>query len=143
MKRANGKRIKTLLLATLFGMALMAPHAAFARGNHFQRIDTNNDGRLSLAEMQAAASQRFDKKDANKDGFLTANETRRPERFQKRLSKKDTNGDQKLSKQEMLAAIKAQYLKMDANRDGAVTKEEMQALRKQRKQRRGQRQRNG
>ena len=36
--------------------------------------DTNNDGAVSQAEFTAAAAQRFDRIDANKDGQITAEE---------------------------------------------------------------------
>ncbi|MEO7743568.1 MAG: EF-hand domain-containing protein [Usitatibacter sp.] len=56
---------------------LRAFHAA-NRGAHrksmMKRIDTDGDGKISKAEALAAAAARFDRADANKDGFLTAEE---------------------------------------------------------------------
>lgn len=40
------------------------------------RIDTNKDGKVSLAEHRAATLGTFNKLDANKDGTLTAEEVR-------------------------------------------------------------------
>jgi Ca2+-binding EF-hand superfamily protein len=40
------------------------------------RIDTNKDGKVSLAEHRAATLDTFTKLDANKDGMLTAEEVR-------------------------------------------------------------------
>ena len=40
----------------------------------FAKADSNKDGKLSLAEVQAAQAERFAKLDANKDGVVTADE---------------------------------------------------------------------
>ena len=56
---------------------LRAFHAAH-RGDHGKKMlklaDTDGDGKLSKAEALAAAAARFDRADANKDGFLTVEE---------------------------------------------------------------------
>ena len=55
---------------------LKAAHAAM-REAHWARIDTDGDGRISLAEAQANAprlAQNFDAIDANHDGFVTREE---------------------------------------------------------------------
>lgn len=47
------------------------------RAEHWKKRDTNGDGRISRAEAQANAprlAERFDQVDANKDGFVTAEE---------------------------------------------------------------------
>ena len=48
------------------------------RGERFKKADTNNDGALSKAEVDAAGmkglSKNFDKIDANKDGKITREE---------------------------------------------------------------------
>lgn len=41
-----------------------------------RRADGNGDGRITLAEAEAAALQRFDRMDANRDGRLTPEERR-------------------------------------------------------------------
>ena len=59
---------------------LHAFHAAHrgARGERGGRmlksLDTDGDGKISKAEALAAAAARFDRADANKDGFLTVEE---------------------------------------------------------------------
>ena len=46
-----------------------------ARGERFlKRLDADNDGKVSKAEALAKATERFDRVDANKDGFITAEE---------------------------------------------------------------------
>ncbi len=39
-----------------------------------KRVDTDGDGQISLAEMTAQATRRFDRMDANKDGTIDAAE---------------------------------------------------------------------
>jgi len=57
---------------------LRAAHKA-QREAHFAKIDTDGDGRISLAEAQANAPRlaaNFDAVDANHDGFVTKDELR-------------------------------------------------------------------
>ena len=56
---------------------LRAFHASH-RGGHGKKmlhmVDADKDGKVSKAEALAAAAARFDRADANKDGFLTEEE---------------------------------------------------------------------
>lgn len=56
---------------------LRAFHASH-RGGHGKKMmkmaDTDKDGKVSRAEALAAAAARFDRADADKDGFITAEE---------------------------------------------------------------------
>ena len=45
-------------------------------GRRFDRVDANNDGRISLAEMTTLRLRAFDRADANRDGRLTREERR-------------------------------------------------------------------
>ena len=46
-----------------------------ARGERFLgRLDADKDGKVSKAEALAKATERFDRVDANNDGFITAEE---------------------------------------------------------------------
>jgi hypothetical protein len=44
------------------------------QGEHFKRVDSDNDGKVSKAEALAAAAAAFDRADTNKDGFVTPEE---------------------------------------------------------------------
>ncbi len=44
------------------------------------RLDTNKDGKVSMAENRAPANAQFDRLDANKDGILSVEEQKRPAR---------------------------------------------------------------
>ena len=50
--------------------------AGMRHAGMMKRADADNDGRISLAEMQAHALQRFDQADANRDGTVTREERR-------------------------------------------------------------------
>lgn len=52
-------------------------------GRMFEMADVNRDNRVSMAEAQSAALQRFDRADLNRDGALTPDE-RRHHRQQRR-----------------------------------------------------------
>ena len=58
-------------------------------GMMMRRADTDNDGRVSLAEAQAAAIQHFDKVDINRDGRITPEERQqmRQQRMQQRAAR--------------------------------------------------------
>lgn len=59
-------------------------------GRGFLRADTDEDGQVSRAEIMASAEARFDRADANGDGYLTKDEMpRRGERGGKGHDRKD------------------------------------------------------
>jgi hypothetical protein len=49
-------------------------NGGFGPGKHFEKIDTNGDGKVSKAEHTKAADERFARMDANKDGVLSQDE---------------------------------------------------------------------
>lgn len=49
-------------------------HRADHQAQRLARIDTDKDGKVSWAESEAQAKARFDKADANHDGFLDTSE---------------------------------------------------------------------
>lgn len=55
-------------------------------GRGFERMDSNQDGRVSLAEATASRLQRFDRIDTNRDGRLTREE-RQAARAQRRATR--------------------------------------------------------
>ncbi|MEA3061163.1 MAG: hypothetical protein QOJ94_944 [Sphingomonadales bacterium] len=67
----------------------MGPRAGAMRGHMIERMDSNHDGRVSLAEAEARALEAFDRADANHDGVVTPEERAAArgamrERFQER-----------------------------------------------------------
>ena len=51
-----------------------APPRGMMGARAMERLDTDGDGRISRAEFAAASQERFQRMDANGDGFLDAGE---------------------------------------------------------------------
>ena len=49
-------------------------HPPFDRDKMFKETDKNSDGKISKTEFDASSSERFDRIDDNKDGFITKEE---------------------------------------------------------------------
>jgi len=118
---------------------------------HFAESDQNHDGKLSLAEWQAARNktlaEQFRKLDGNNDGALTQEEMRqaheqrkqmRGERrgqaggMREKLRTLDTNQDQALSRAEIgdqLPKLSENFDSIDSDRDGKLTRDEIRAAR--------------
>ena len=123
------------------------------RGHHdAARLDTDGDGRLSRAEVDAAGTirgqrtnllaQDFAQIDGNSDGYLVRGEIRawherqRPQReaqmrkrFDERFAAADLNGDGKLSRvevEEKMQRLSGRFAWMDDNRDGFLSRDELQ-----------------
>jgi hypothetical protein len=63
-------------------MEMMHMHAGMGFGGRlFDMADANHDGRVSLAEAQAAALAHFDKADFNHDGRITPDERQQMHRI--------------------------------------------------------------
>ena len=114
------------------------------RGEFFDKVDANKDGKVTLAEAKAAEKERFASVDANKDGRLTKAELEahhaamrgnRPEKPEHRgkhknhgehfFAKLDTNGDGAIDATESAAKAEKMFARMDDNGDGVVTKDEL------------------
>jgi Ca2+-binding EF-hand superfamily protein len=119
-----------------------APNAdALARPSMFQhmlaKMDTDGDGRISLAEYLAAAKARFQAMDAENKGSVdaaaiavspaaTERETHGAESMVRRL---DTAGDGYVTEDEFIAAAKSRFARMDTRGDGKLTPDELTAPR--------------
>lgn len=76
---------------------------------------------MTLAAMQARVQAQFARTDANRDGFLTQEETQAQ-------AANFPSGQQRLAKREQRQAKRAQRLaRLDTNRDGTISQEERQA----------------
>lgn len=142
---------KTLTIALVTGLAFGTSAAAFAEGMHrghgeqiWNKLDTNQDGKVTRDELKADVSTLFAKVDANKDGKVTQDEAsqffaaKRDEmkaKHAERLKAADTNKDGKWSKEELSEMSERRFGKLDQNSDGAVTQAELDAHRDARKAR--------
>jgi len=115
---------KALFIGTL-SIATLATAAAFACGGGKggkAHMDTNGDGKVTLAESQAAAKARFEKLDKNKNGSVTKDEIEGRGRL---FEKADANNDGKVTLAEMQAKAKEHFTLRDANKDNVLTQDEM------------------
>jgi hypothetical protein len=97
-------------------------------GDRFDRLDRNNDGRLSLAEWQGPRDL-FERLDLNRDGFLTRDELRQHrgdggDRLDRFFRTADANGDGRLSRSEWPGDL-ARFDRLDRNHDGFLTRDEL------------------
>lgn len=94
-----------------------------------KRVDTDQDGKISKAEADAAGTKFFARLDDNGDGKIEDNEM--PQRHSARFGGKmfdrmDADQDGKVTKAEFQAAGEKMFQRMDKNGDGVVEKDEMQ-----------------
>jgi len=97
-----------------------------------EKIDRDNDGKITQDEIDASRRERFGKLDANQDGSLTLEEFQalaRHDRMRDRLADRfqtmDNNGDSVLTSEEFMAPISDIVNKRDRDGDGALTRDEI------------------
>ncbi|MGI9401211.1 MAG: EF-hand domain-containing protein [Rhizobiaceae bacterium] len=110
-----------------------------------KRADTNNDGKITLEELNAVNGERFAKADADGDGIVTKaeiivaieemDEFPRMARFAGTMADRlvyrfDLNDDGKLALEEIQNRTGKHFALLDRNDDGEVVKEEFQRVRK-------------
>lgn len=133
------------ILIALAGVAIAVPALAVAGGFHhgsamhmeerFSALDSDGDGRITEAEMQAKRSRYFADADANADGVLDRQElealieARRKARMDRRFARLDANGDGGISAEEFAARKPGWIGRADADGDGGVTLDELKAFR--------------
>lgn len=145
-----GALLGTAALADKGGMGMGMGGPGEGRGamltEKFDTIDTDKDGKLSYAELEANRKAEFDAADTNKDGALSADElsARALARFQEKLADRtqamldnmDNDGNGSLSEDEMGEGPGMRnFARIDGDNDGFVTKEEIQAGMKHHKKR--------
>lgn len=130
----DGRKIRHIG-ALAASLALMTSAVALAGGNPDRaRLDTNGDGSVDLAEMQAARPdftvEKFTKADANGDGLLSREEMHAAHKGH-RMAKIDTDGDGNISLQEMQKRrpemTQEEFTRLDADSNGQVSHAELKA----------------
>jgi Ca2+-binding EF-hand superfamily protein len=144
-ERADGDDDGFVTMSEL--QAAMRSHGRNRGGRMLNRLDADEDGRVSLAEAEEDAGKRvrrlFKRIDANEDGFITEAEIesareRRASRWEKRLAERvDTDRDGRISSAEAETARKARFARIDVDNNGTVTVAEL--TERFRKHRRGKR----
>jgi hypothetical protein len=118
-------------LAAAIAVLISAP--ALAGNPDRSKLDTNGDGKVDLAEAQAAmpdfTQEKFNKADANRDGQLSDDEWRTLPGKGHHYGAMDANNDGNYSLDEVRAShpnlTQQEYGNMDVNKDGKVTKDEL------------------
>lgn len=120
--------------ALVASMALLTSAAAQDGGNPDRpRFDTNGDGSVDLAEIQAARPdftvEKFNAADGNGDGLLSRDELRAAHGKGGHHRNLDTDGDGSFSFTEMQKAhpdlTQAQYAAFDGDKDGKLNRTEL------------------
>ena len=128
------------VLAIIVSAAALAGTAA-AGGGHahggkdrMTKLDTNKDGKVTLAELTEAKQSWLAEVDTNKDGAATTAElaahakAQREKHVQQLFQRKDANHDGRLSREES-GMPERWFDKNDENKDGALTPAELSARR--------------
>lgn len=116
MSGAAGRFPAVFLLAVLGGIAVLASASAVAqsRSTYFNTVDTDHDGRITLAEFQERMSWAFRQMDRNGDEVLAPDEQLVP-------------NAPRLTLGELHARLAAQYRRQDRNKNGWLSPAEFLA----------------
>lgn len=98
----------------LLGMAGAASAQVTVTGDYLSRMDSDSDGRVSLAEYQAWMLYAFERMDANGDGRLDPGE-------------QPGGRAALLTREAYLARLAVRFNRQDANRDGYLDARELAA----------------
>lgn len=140
-----------LISATALSIALAATSPSLAMGggmagglmdpDNFDLIDTDKDGKLSKAEIEAHRAAQFAEADANKDGKLSVEEltamhakqaaARAGKGAERMLEHLDDDEDGMLSLAELSASKrgKRMFSRIDSDEDGLLSKAELEEAR--------------
>ncbi|MEL7013212.1 MAG: EF-hand domain-containing protein [Pseudomonadota bacterium] len=113
------------------------------KGARFEALDSDGDGRVTRAELDAHMKARFDRSDANGDGVLSRNElltqaqNSAEARLERRIARMDTNSDGAISFDEMKAARGDRlFERADTDKNGAIDQAEFDQMRAQAREKR-------
>ncbi|MDY6857018.1 MAG: EF-hand domain-containing protein [Thermodesulfobacteriota bacterium] len=88
-----------------------------------KKIDKDNDGRVSKEEYLAKYTEKFDRLDANKDGYIDKDEAVTKMKKKGIIKRMDKDNDLKVSKEEFQGSDE-EFDRLDANKDGYINKGE-------------------
>lgn len=143
--------MRKLTLAALLASGATLGVAGFAYADHhegsdrkarmIEKLDTNGDGAISKAEVEAAKAAKFAEADANGDGSLTMaeleafheaeRESKREEMKRRMFARADANSDGVISIDEFEMRGRGgenMFERVDANDDGILSAEELEEM---------------
>ena len=121
--------MKTTMIASIATL-LAISGIAYAHGEHgkgLARFDRDGNGLVTRDEMRATELAHFDQVDVNHDGRLTLDEIQAfgRDRATKHFASKDKNGDGQLSRAEVEHMPDAVFTRLDTNGDGQLSQAEL------------------
>jgi Ca2+-binding EF-hand superfamily protein len=131
--------VKTIVLAgvaaaILAGVAI-ANEPSLPRGERmFKRLDSDGNGKITLAEIGPKASKRFLRMDGDSDGTVTAAEIdtflkqRIEKRRQRMLDRMDADKNGAVTQAELEQFVQVLFKEADTDQDGGVTLAEARAF---------------
>jgi Ca2+-binding EF-hand superfamily protein len=116
----------------------------------FDTIDTDADGKVTEAELEAHRAAEFAAADTNADGAISPDELaarelarfteRLPDRTAKMIEARDNDGNGSLSLAEVdEGPVQNRFARIDSDNDGAISKAEAEAAAEKMRQRKGKR----
>jgi len=119
------------IVIMFFGVTLFGLSGVFAQQldsqlatEKFQKIDTNKDGFVTSDEMQTYQKVKFDKLDTDKNEALDQEELK--EDKEQTFEKANKDSDEKISRQEACDQFNDYFNSMDANKDRRVSEDEFE-----------------
>jgi hypothetical protein len=113
----------------LVAAALAACRTTTGETDYFTVIDSNNDGRLVLEEVEAYGFRRmFNRFDKNRDEVITTEDL--GQTAPNLMGQRDLDGDGRVTYEEYASAgrklgtVKKLFFAADTNRDGSITRQE-------------------
>lgn len=117
------------------------------KGHMIEKMDTDGDGNITKAEVDALKASRFAEADANGDGGLTMAELdafheaerarRMAERKQRMFERSDKDGNGAISVDEFEARGGSMFDRLDSNDDDVISADEIEAMKEHRGKRGG------